>query len=875
MISGWMDRLIRLWRERRGRHQAAALRLIKARYHVFRVLLDHNERALEGLAEVDRLLGEDAPGRLEDAVLALAETVLEMADGLNRLAGNTYAGLYPKIETLRAEAEESLARLNRSTQAIWISLDEVTADLRDEAGGKAQPLGTLLRAGLPVPPGGVVLRRACRGYLRQARLEARLEAVLAQAREPGADLEALAGQARGMILASEPDGPFTAGLQTLWTDLAHGDSPALSVRSSASGEDSLEHSFAGQYVSVLGVVSSEGLVQAFKEVLAGAFSPRALAYRARAGRAGRSLDMAVLCQPLVQARISGVLFTLDPMAPDSGRMLLTAVPGLGTQAVSGRAATDLYRPHRVPGAEALERTPAEIAEKNLREVLAPGGGLVLQAVDGGERLAPLLGPDQILELRTLGLRIEALAGSAQDIEWSMDNQDTIWILQARPARLAVSARPAEATLVQGGRVLLQGGVPASPGKSVGVLALARSREDLAALRDRSNDRTSDQSGPVVLALHQSLVDAAALVPHVAGLLVDLGNPLDHLACLAREQGRPMITGLGRATLDLVPGDWVLVDADQGRVLAADPQVWKDAPAPAPRPPSKTPDAAVDLRRLTLRLSLTDAYGPTFSIMECASLHDLVRYMHEKAVLAMFQAGDSIAEQEFSLVSRLKDPAGLLFLIIDLGGGLIPGRSGVVSLDEVLCEPLLALCQGMSAPGLRWGTPPPLAGLGGLVSRSLLDAGSARPLGNPNYALVTKDYLNVNARVDYHFVMIDAVCGANPRANSIRFRFKGGGTARVQRERRALFVETVLAAQEFFTSRQGDMVTAVLTEGSRDTVREKMEMLGRLLGFSRLLDASMIHDEMPGRMAQSFLAGDYALEHLDYSPPAQNGPQERP
>ncbi|MFP5238422.1 MAG: pyruvate, phosphate dikinase, partial [Acidobacteriota bacterium] len=185
----------------------------------------------------------------------------------------------------------------------------------------------------------------------------------------------------------------------------------------------------------------------------------------------------------------------------------------------------------------------------------------------------------------------------------------------------------------------------------------------------------------------------------------------------------------------------------------------------------------------------------------------------------------------------------------------------IGLEAVLCEPLKALCAGMATPGLRWGAAPPIQGVTGLMSRALLDPGGERPVGNPNYALLTRDYLNLNARVDYHFVMIDAVCGANSRENSIRFRFKGGGTARVQRERRAVFVEAVLQAEEFFTTRQGDMVTGVLTEGSRETMRAKMEMLGRFLGFSRLLDAVMVDDGMPGRVARAFQSGDYALEGL--------------
>ncbi|KHK02454.1 PEP/pyruvate-binding domain-containing protein [Desulfovibrio sp. TomC] len=857
MTPGWWAWLTAPWRRRRARKSTVALGWIKARYHIFRVLLANNERALETLAEVDRLLRENEPSRLAETLRELRAIVLELADGLNRLTDGEHEALYPRLAGLERRLDAALERYSRAPRRLWLALGEVTPDMREQAGGKATPLGGLIRAGLPVPDGVCLTRRACRVYLRQTGLEDRLKALLQQARAPGADLGDLARQARDMIVASTPTAAFAAELRAAWDSLSDGETRAVSIRSSASSEDGAEHSFAGQYASVLGVRTFPAAVAAFKDVLASAFSARAMAYRAAAGLARESVDMAVLGQRMVDARTAGVLFTLDPMDPDSGRMVLSAVPGLGTQAVSGQAPADLYRPSRDIGREPIEATPAVVAEKTVREVLADDGGLRLETVPDQDRLAALLAPTEIGLLRDHGLRIEALAGCPQDIEWAIDQDGAVWILQARPARLVRPAAPAQPGFPDGrgaGQILLSGGVAASPGKAAGRLAVVRTRQEL--------DRAAKAPRPVVLALHQSLVDAASLVPEVAALLVDMGNPLDHLAGLSRELGIPMIIGLGTATTALPEGEWVLADADRGMVLAADPLVWQSAPAPISRRAARPDDAAASLRELVLPLNLTDAYGPTFSILECQSLHDMVRYSHEKAVIALFEAGDAIAEETFSLVRRLKDDQGLSFLIIDLGGGMAAGSGAVVGVEAIACEPLAALCRGMATPGLRWGKAPPIAGVTGLLSRSLLDGRSERPVGNPNYALVARDYLNLNARVDYHFAMIDAVCGANPRENSIRFRFKGGGTAEIQRNRRAVFVETVMRQEEFFTTRQGDMVTAVLVEGSRETIRAKMEMLGRFLGFSRLLDAAMIDDDMPGRVAAAFLAGDYGLERLE-------------
>jgi pyruvate,water dikinase len=144
---------------------------------------------------------------------------------------------------------------------------------------------------------------------------------------------------------------------------------------------------------------------------------------------------------------------------------------------------------------------------------------------------------------------------------------------------------------------------------------------------------------------------------------------------------------------------------------------------------------------------------------------------------------------------------------------------------------------------------------------MLDQGSARPVGGMNYVLLAHDYLNLNARMDYHFTMVDAVCGSNYRDNYLRFRFKGGGTSRAQRERRARFIDWVLRENDFFTNATGDLVTGTLIGLPKETIRNRLAMIGRLLGFSRLMDAAMIDDEAPKRLAKAFSEGDYNLERF--------------
>jgi len=437
-----------------------------------------------------------------------------------------------------------------------------------------------------------------------------------------------------MIMAGAPSARFEGEMRSAWESLARGRPLRVSVRSSASGEDGREHSFAGQYTSVLGVASPEAFFEAFKEVLAGAFSPRAMAYRIKAGQGLQSVDMAVLCQRMVDAGKAGVLFTADPMV-QNGRMLLTAVPGLGELAVSGRAPADVYHPSRDVAGDGPGQTPCEIAVKTHQVVLAEGGGVRLEEVDAARAREPLLTARDVEELRLTALRIEALAGCVQDIEWGIDKDGVLWILQARPAHLAKTHIGADGFE---GAVVLDCGAGVSPGKAAGVVALIHSGEDLL-------NAARLESPAVIAVLRQPLTGDVSFPPNLAGIVSDAGDPLDQMACQARENAIPMITGLGSATSVLKPGQWVLADGDRGAVLKADERLWRDAPRA--RPAVRTaggdaPGAAEAIRGLLMgpgaggrdRASQDRAPADCASPSECENLRAVVNGVHEKAVAAL-------------------------------------------------------------------------------------------------------------------------------------------------------------------------------------------------------------------------------------------------
>ncbi|MDR2550163.1 MAG: hypothetical protein LBD10_08205 [Desulfobulbus sp.] len=908
-----MKRLEAIWgwltRHRQAREQRA-LAGLKARYHAFRIFLENNGKALELIVNLDGQLHRAEPADIRATIDDLLGVSNELVDGLNLLADGRHEGLYVLHGRLGERIQAELRNLGQATLArrVCIDLDELEATTLFQAGAKAINLARLRQMHLPVPDGFVCTVRACKNILRSGRLGGQIRSLLRDVEIGRLQPLAAAAKIRDLILETPLPPEAAAALTAAYRELEareegagrDGEQPlAVSVRSSGASEDGIEHSFAGQFTSLLNIRGAEALHDACRRVIASGFGDRAIVYRLNAGLPPFDFDLAVLVQAMVPATAAGVLFTVDPSRPESGRMLVSAVPGLGTTAVGGTVPADIYRPLRSLGGEsegaaARQGEPStqpstapaveqRVARKTWREVPDPAGGLRREEVPAAEAEQPLLTEEILAQLVAVGRMIEGLEGMAQDVEWAWTPAG-LRILQARPLRLAAAFGPR--SRVPSPTEPLGTGLCASTGKAVGRVRLIRSISELHRLEAELPLILAE--GPLILALPHSIVDAARLLPHCAGILVDMGNPTDHLACVARESAVPMLTGVQTGLVDLTNRQWLLVDADHGLVLEAPESVCRRTMAShcqrlaaaeqgredgRSRPPPALDLSPVrqNLRRQIVALNLTDAYGPTFSLAECSSIHDIVRYTHEMAVLTMFSAGDRVIEDAGGLLRPMEIGVPFSFLVVDLGGGILRRNPSnrhrlalrrILDREDVLSAPLAALCDGMTTPGLRWHAPSDLKALSGIASRTLLDGRGARPAGAFNYALVARDYLNLNARVEFHFVLVDAVCGRDAHANYIRFRFKGGGAGLERSRRRAVFFQHVLERNGFYTAVTGDLVTASLAGADKERIASQLAMIGRLFGFSRFLDGAMANDAIPVHLAESFLAGRFdSLEIL--------------
>jgi phosphohistidine swiveling domain-containing protein/glycerol-3-phosphate acyltransferase PlsY len=208
--------------------------------------------------------------------------------------------------------------------------------------------------------------------------------------------------------------------------LAPGDDPAplieflqpsaqapVVVRSSAIGEDAVNASSAGQYESVLGITQPDELMAAITRCLNSYDRPAAVQYRRAQGLPEASMN--VLIQPQIMGVFSGVAFSRDPIARQGDAVIIEALPGDATQVVSGRVTPEQYRviiPHPLP------TTPGLLPDDMTFEVEGEAGDLP---------------PRLLQQVAYLARQLEQrYHGMPQDIEWTSEQRNSVWLLQARP-----------------------------------------------------------------------------------------------------------------------------------------------------------------------------------------------------------------------------------------------------------------------------------------------------------------------------------------------------------------------------------------------------------------------------------------------------------
>lgn len=862
-----LRRLFRsLFRLNRWRPEVARLdnhAALKLDYLSFKELIASNDEILEIIADLERKLEGDQPfgmNYIRSRCVTAATHAYRMIADINKLSRRRYQELYLIFSALKKRMEAALPHGTGERAAAGPAvypMAEIDASSAARVGGKSANLGELRnRAGLPVPEAFAVSVDAFHAFMEENRLPEEIRALQIDA-DP-ADPEGLdrisSAVKRAVMRGALPDGVLSS-LQEGHRALADalGFSPRLSVRSSAVGEDS-EISFAGQYVSRLNV-SRDRLDEAYKEVVAGLYTPRAIYYRLLHGVPDEEVPMGALCMAMVDAAASGVACSVNPARPGAGTLIVNASWGLGVGTVEGSVSPDFWE---IAKNGDMPVVHSRLGSKEWSVETLGSGGVGPSALPEGLRGSFCLTEGQVRELSYLVLLAEKHFGRPQEIEWALDRLGRFYLLQARPLPSQPSGEATEAPppLQIDGMPLLLRGAPASGGCGAGPVFPLAVKEDPSFFPE----------GAVLVVRHSS-PSFVKVMGRAAAVISDVGASTGHMASLAREFRVPAVLDTGAATTRLKPGQVVTVDGDRGAVYDGRAPSLLARAAVRERTMKGTPVYRIlqEVSDCVSPLNLTDPSGPDFQPGCCRTFHDIARFVHEKSFEEMFRMSDQASgpdRRAFLLNERLPFEVHL----IDLGGGLDSGGEGgrAVGASQVKSRPMQALLKGMVNPQLQWWKPRgiSMAGFLSVATESLFNpvhVHGERRLGDRSYGILAESYCNFSSRIGYHFTAVDAYCSDSLSRNHISFRFKGGAADDLRRARRCELIEEILRRLDFQVDRQGDLVNARLRKFDRTATADRLDQLGRLIVATRQLDMRMGPASSVAWYADAFFESNYLFD----------------
>ena len=837
-MTFFLDRLTSFFHGKPRLTPAELQAAFRGHYKEFRALLTANNNALELMAEMEQALTAGHPfgmAFVRGNCTALSVNIYKMIQHLTRLADGKYTELDQPFRAITKQLEQVIASRLVSTEGRTIlPMTEVDASTVDQVGEKMANLGEVRnRVGLRTPDGFVITASAARQFIEANNLQVEINRRL-----KGLDLdnlEALYTVSAG-IQSLISNAPLPAELEEAilshhqQLDTGTQTELLVALRSSALGEDSSNVSFAGQYRTQLNV-SREFVTQAYKEIVAGKYKSQAIVYRQQRGYRNQDVQMCVGCLRMVDAAISGVLYSRAPDDPRSPFVIIQAAPGLASTVVDGSAASEQLRVSRTAPHSILHRQAATEQSQSLTD-------------------------NQGAELATTGVRLEEHFGTPQDIEWSIDQSGQLYILQSRPLGRTLSGETQETIETSAPTdglppPILRGGVCASQGVGYGPVFTVRSSLDL--LRFPKG---------AVLVIETPYPDWASLLNRAVAVVSETGQMAAHLATVAREFRIPAIFGLNQALATLKNGHLITVDATAGKVYGGRVESLLALAAPKPNLMAGSPVYKILTQALVhiTPLNLTDPASPFFRAEGCQTLHDLTRFCHEKAVVEMFTFGERYGFDDKAAKQLVVENSPAQWWVIDLDDGFAPDfdpESRYVYLGHIASVPMQAIWQGMVA--FPWGGPPPvsLGGLGSIIFQSTknpsLDPAVRSAMASKNYFLISKNFCNLSVRLGYHFALVEANLGEFLTENYVSFQFKGGAADENRRLLRIRLISEILTESGFRVEQKVDAMTARIEKKPTPFLLERLRVLGDLLIHTRQIDMVMADEGMAASYRQKIMA----------------------
>lgn len=845
--------LNRLFNRKTSVDRQKALSEFTSRYASFKKLLQANADIAKILATLDTVYhgGKHLDTDLiRHEVMRAIVCVRTMGESLNQLSNNRYPELDTATEAIVQHIGKELHSYTPGdVSEITLPLSEVDSSMTYSVGAKNANLGELRNMlEMPVPRGFAVTTRAGQLFLSQnpglfTKIQRTLEDIDI---DHPATIQKASETIQEAILGTPLPEEVEKALLSTYDRVFRDRECRVALRSSAIAEDGVQ-SFAGQYLSILGV-TRQSLPQAFKKVFASLYSPRALSYRLSNGYELSTSGMAMCCLQMINAKAAGVAYSRHPVNLRSNDVLINGVWGLGEAVADGSALPDQWLVSRAT----MRITRETIVGKLTKVVLdqAEDGSIAPHVHEVDELLqhVPCLTREQAAEIAKAAITLEHHYQYPQDIEWALDEDERLVFLQTRPMGFDTTSEDVRAPELEKIRPVISQAEVAARGVACGRVMIM----------DPDEDMTHFPEGHVLVMTHSSS-NATVAMQRACAIIAEVGSLTGHMASVCREYGVPTLINASAATMLLEDGQLVTVDALKGRVFAGEiPELLE---LRISRPPVANTPATALMRRIAphvLPLHLVDPRSRTFSPENCTSLHDVMRFVHEKSYSEMFLLSDSVTEGKEKAATHFTGPIPLDLYIIDLGGGLKDPLAARAVLEDVTSFPLRLLLEGMVNPSVRAHGPRPvnMRGFMSVMGNNLLRSDMAERFGDHSYAIVSDKYLNFSSRVGYHYAILDCWCSATVSKNYIRFEFAGGAAGSVQRERRVRCIGIILKELGFKVSVIADRVQARYQKYPRTEIASRLDQLGRLLIMTRQMDMLMTSEEAVTQFASNFLNGDY-------------------
>ncbi|MHB8159254.1 MAG: PEP/pyruvate-binding domain-containing protein [Thermoleophilia bacterium] len=840
-----------------GRREVAFVDVRQA-FTFYKKIMDDNGRALEIITDMGEKM---SGGYLFDIVYirkAYAELAASMRFSLmdfNKMTTGRYPELENVLNEINSRIEALISGTNKPLERLVVRFEDITSAMAREVGGKNFHLAELRnKLKLDAPEGFALTVFAYEEFIRNSGLGDLITELENDGNEP---------ERRRLLREQILKGDFPHSMEKeladalAWLRGHCGNDCRLAVRSSAEEEDDV-FSFAGQFETVLNVPSEpEAVRDAYRQVVASLFSDEAMTYQRRFGFRPGSLRMAVGVVTMVDAAASGVIYTADPLGKKPDVMVINSAWGLGKSVVEGSTDADKFTVSKTPP---FALVASEHGKKETMTALAEGGTRETETPGNRQQIFSLT-PAEIEEIARQALAIENYYHQPQDIEWAFDENGQVYFLQSRPLRLIETAdektnlaeddrdRKINAPRVAEHPVLISNrGTVVQPGAVGGRVFLVNSPEIL-----------EEFPRDAILVARSDSPQFVRAMPYASAIITDSGNTASHMASISREFRVPTVVGAGNATQLLKPGAEITLKADEDGSITVYEGIVREII-------DKQHDSFLKLeelyefrrRKYVMRyitpLNLVNPFTDDFTPEKCQTVHDVLRFIHEKSMRELIESSRRV--EIGPSLKRLDIPLMDDIHVIDIGAGLAGGTDDSITPEQLTSVPLKAILEGMSYPGI-WRK--------GGVPISLSDFFTASMRAGPvledidiNLAVISHYYMNLAVRFGYHYNIVDCYCSERAASNHIYFRFMGGAADISKRMRRIELLEIILKHLGFISRAKGDMITATMTNISQEEAVRILDQAGRLMAFTRQLDAMLNSDNLVKHYAQRFIEGDYNL-----------------